>query len=771
LTPAESREILGRSVGDVDAATLIEECGGNPFYLEQLARSVDRAGATRPPANDAFRALDVPPAVAASLREEVGLLSFNGRVVLEGAAVAGDPFDPELTSAAARLAEAETIEGIDELLRADLVRTTEVPRRFRFRHPIVRRAAYAGTAPAWRMGAHERCAGALAARGASAAARAHHVERSARPGDAAALALLRAAGEEVVRLAPDSAATWFAAAIRLLPDVAPGRQRIDLLLEHAGALAAAGRFADSHEAMLTASTLASRESPMLQTRVATACASAERMLGRYEQAHRRLADALLGLPGDATSERAELLIELTLNEFYRSRYDAMRGWAAAAVEAASTMGEETLVAASVVMEAFADAMTGPTDRASASRARAAQLIDALPDAVLSERPDAAGWLAIGEVYLDRYADAEAHASRALALSRLSGRGDPLHRLYPVLPRVWYVRGKLAAAAELLDAAIETGRLLGSPPSLAGNLFNRSAVALAMGDLATARSTAEESVELTRNLDDGFVPAWAGARLAEVLHATGQSDQAIEILLERAGGPEVPLIRAGGRAPGLELLTRCCLASGRRAEAGEAAGRAASAAAKTGLPLAAAWANRAMAAVALETGDAMGAVDHALTSAAAAEAAGAPIEAALSRTLGGRALRAAGCPERAVVELMRAAEAFDACGARRYRDSAERELGALGHRPHRRTRRGTRDGGGIESLTQRELDVALLVVDRRTNREIASNLVLSEKTIETHLRNIFNKVGVDSRTDLARAIERSRDDPRQGGRPDTTLQAH
>ena len=134
--------------------------------------------------------------------------------------------------------------------------------------------------------------------------------------------------------------------------------------------------------------------------------------------------------------------------------------------------------------------------------------------------------------------------------------------------------------------------------------------------------------------------------------------------------------------------------------------------------------------------------------------GAPIEAALSRLLAGRELAATGETDRAVAELKRAADSFDACGARRYRDRAELELGKLGHRPHRRSRRPA-DGTGLEDLTERELEVALLVVDRRTNREIASILVLGEKTVETHLRNIFNKLGVDSRTEVARAVERAR----------------
>jgi DNA-binding NarL/FixJ family response regulator len=62
---------------------------------------------------------------------------------------------------------------------------------------------------------------------------------------------------------------------------------------------------------------------------------------------------------------------------------------------------------------------------------------------------------------------------------------------------------------------------------------------------------------------------------------------------------------------------------------------------------------------------------------------------------------------------------------------------------------------VDSLTTRELEIADLVTDRRTNREIAATLYLSEKTIESHLRNIFVKLGVSSRVAVARAIEAER----------------
>ena len=161
----------------------------------------------------------------------------------------------------------------------------------------------------------------------------------------------------------------------------------------------------------------------------------------------------------------------------------------------------------------------------------------------------------------------------------------------------------------------------------------------------------------------------------MLVEAGQPVRAVELLLGRAGGEELMLIPGGWRAYCLELLTRCWLSLDRSPEAKRAAALAEVTAAAVQLPLAAAWADRAVAAVALHAGDAAHAAERALASAEAAQQVGAPIEADLSRALAGRALAEAGQSDRAVEELRRAAEAFDACGALRGRQSAERELGS------------------------------------------------------------------------------------------------
>src|SRR5262249_32618889 len=157
--------------------------------------------------------------------------------------------------------------------------------------------------------------------------------------------------------APDSAARWLGAALRLLPQAAPAGDRVELLLARAWALAAAGRFTDSHEAMLAAVSIVPGQPSALCTTVTTACAGVERFRGRYEQAHVRLVSPFRALPGPASVESAELLIELTLNEFYRSSYEAMNHWAVRAVSAAKAVGDAALTASALAMPALASAMT------------------------------------------------------------------------------------------------------------------------------------------------------------------------------------------------------------------------------------------------------------------------------------------------------------------------------------------------------------------------------------------------------------------------------
>jgi predicted ATPase len=161
LDPGDALELIGPDVPPAQRDAVLRESGGNPFYLEQLVRAGGDV---------------LPTTVTEAIRGELRALDDRARRLLEGAAVAGDPFEPDLAAAAAQLGLDEGLELLDGLLAAGFVRETRVPREFGFRHPLVRRAVYESAGGGWRLAAHARVAGALEARGAAPALLAHHVQ-------------------------------------------------------------------------------------------------------------------------------------------------------------------------------------------------------------------------------------------------------------------------------------------------------------------------------------------------------------------------------------------------------------------------------------------------------------------------------------------------------------------------------------------------------------------------------------------------------------------
>ena len=239
LSRSEADMLMGEQVPARIRQEVYGQSGGNPFYVQELAR-VARRPAQRPSAEEGI--VGVPAAVSAALGQEIAGLGQSARRLAWGAAVAGDPADLELATAASGLSDEHALAGLEELVERDVLRPTGVPQRYGFRHPIVRRAVYEAAGEAWRLRAHARAASALAARPSDIAARAHHVERSARGGDEAAAALLEQAAHQASARAPAVAARWYSAALRLLPDrpAEDAEHRLQLLVALASALAATG---------------------------------------------------------------------------------------------------------------------------------------------------------------------------------------------------------------------------------------------------------------------------------------------------------------------------------------------------------------------------------------------------------------------------------------------------------------------------------------------------------------------------------------------------
>ena len=747
LTPEEAFELVGAA-----STSVFEESGGNPLYLEQLARSLTRTSGTAAVGPTVSVAgIEVPAAVAAALGEELALLSDDVRRVLQGAAVAGDPFEPDLAAAAAGVPEPAVIDALDELLHADLIRPTDVPRRFGFRHPLVRRAVYEATPGGWRLAAHERSAEALAARGAPAAARAHHVEQAGRHGDEAAIAVLHEAGDALAQSSPAGAARWFAAALRLLPASAATTERVALLTSLAGSLAATGQFEGARSALLESLELVPDDDVALRVRLTVSCAGVEQLLGRHAEACERMERTLEALDDPRSPEAVGLMISLALDSMFRPTHGGWRHWLDQALMLAVELENRPLEAAAAAVHSFLCTFESEIAEGHVYRVRAVSLVDAISDDELAARLDGLAMLVAAEAYLERFDDAVAHGDRALAIARATGQGALLPTLVPARWTALWMLGRLAEGAEVLDGAIEAARLSGNNQTLVLLIMNRALTATLQGDLEAALAHATESWELAQGLEGTIAHIWAGFALSNAHLENGDPARAAELLLGAAGGEELELIPGVWRALALEWLTQCWLALGEVDKATRTVAAARVVADGNPLRLGTAWADRALAAVALHNGDSAVAVEAGLRSAEIADEVGAGLEAALARAIAGRALAAAGERDRAAEVLERAVVAFDAHGALRHRDAAERELRKLGRRVQR-TARGTAQGDGLASLTERELQVARLVTDRKTNAEIAAELFLSSKTVETHLRHIFGKLGVSSRVQVARVVE-------------------
>jgi DNA-binding CsgD family transcriptional regulator len=95
------------------------------------------------------------------------------------------------------------------------------------------------------------------------------------------------------------------------------------------------------------------------------------------------------------------------------------------------------------------------------------------------------------------------------------------------------------------------------------------------------------------------------------------------------------------------------------------------------------------------------------------------------------------------QLRSALERFETLDAAPWADRAAAELRATGETARKR------DASTLAQLTPQELQIARLVAEGGRNREIAARLFLSPKTVEYHLRKVFQKLDIASRTDLIR----------------------
>jgi DNA-binding NarL/FixJ family response regulator len=744
LSAAAAGDLLGAGVPGPIREQLLRESGGNPFFLLQLARGAalqDRRRAGRGGVD-----APVPPGVLAALASELSSLSAPSLVLLQGAAVTGDPFEGLLAATAADIGAADALDLIDELLHAQLVHATAVAGQYAFRHPIVRATVYEYATTGWRARAHARLSDDLAQRGAPVSAQAPHVERSASKGDADALAVLVAAGQSSAERAPALAARWFAAALHLLPDMARTEaERIGLLVALATALGGAGQLEESRSVLGEVLDRLPAGDPG-RIAIVAYCAGVEHLLGRHHDANTRLAEAYRDIAGSASADAVALEIELAAGAGFENRYADMAGWAEQALAGATAIGHPAMEVAAAGQLGLAHYFLGVPSTAAIERAAAG--LDALDDAELAGRLDIGLWVGWTEAVLEHHERAIAHCQRVIDVSRATGQGGGL--LFTMTAQAWSLGrlGRLEEADEMLTAAIDAGRL-------APNLFLAVGVGLA-GIVATSRGehdralrAGQEAVRLASSADPGLIPGMSALYLALAQIEAGDAQGAYQTMLTILGpGGELATSRSGDAAA-YEVLTRAALALGRPDEAERWAERAVAATHGGGLPAEATFAGRATAAVALARGDAPRAAEIALEAARRAADTGVPIEAGRCRILAARALVQAGRRDAAIAELEHAVRELSRVGATGYEAEAEKELRRLG----RRRRRGgaSADSAGLAELTEREREIAEHVGQGHTNREIAAATYLSEKTVERHLSRMFTKLGVANRTALALLI--------------------
>jgi DNA-binding NarL/FixJ family response regulator len=274
-----------------------------------------------------------------------------------------------------------------------------------------------------------------------------------------------------------------------------------------------------------------------------------------------------------------------------------------------------------------------------------------------------------------------------------------------------------AAAEAREASERLAQP-GADSSLGEAIYHTAELHRLRGEFADAEAAYRRASRLGRRPEPGI----ALLRLAQGHHEVAAAT------LARATDEATGVF---ARARLLEPLVEVMLATGSTASARRAADELVQIAGDIGASLLMASAERAHGAVLLAEGDPRAALAALRPSSTTWHALDAPYEAARTRVLIGLACRALDDAEAATLELDAAADAF-------------RELGAGPDLARVRALLSEPTAPSAGGLTAREVEVLLLVAAGKTNRAIADELVISDRTVGRHLSNIFDKLGVSSR---------------------------
>jgi DNA-binding CsgD family transcriptional regulator len=738
LTPQGSAALLtSRVAGPVpERLALVSHVatGGNPFFLSEVADSIGEVtGMDEDRAIEHVRSLS-PPAVTRSILVRLGREPEDTRATAEALAVLGDGASSALIAVVSGRPEDVVISALSALADAGIV-AYDGPTAFT--HPIVRTTVYNDVPAVRRRALHRAAAQALIAHSAPVDAVAHHLALVDPASDPEAAAMLRLAGERA--LERDSLST----AVRML-------------------------------------TRAADEPPPEEARaeVLTLLGEAELRAGLPEPAADHLAGALAAEPTSPVRVRAAIAL------------------ASATISSEGPDPALSLLSEQASLLQGEDALRLDVERAVLGMwVRGATQVDWLDDLVagFSQLPGdtmvermALGQAALGAAY-DPTASAAAPvelARRALARGKLLEE-QTVDGIAVGMATYALVLGEdFATAEDEISAAIADARARGSILGFASAGLLGGQVALARGALAEAAGHFEAAVDAALTLEESPIAqrclAFAEAWLVESLLALGDQDGAGEIVARADAAGHFDrtefvwslygrgLLRLEQRRP--REAADDLLAVGEAARAGAYEDRrapwrqwAAIALAAAGdagraveladeqLRVASAWTDAAHGS-ALHVRALVGKPDEAepILARAAALLSGSEQRLERARTLvdWGFALRRVGQRRRAQSVLELGLDLAARCEAAPLIDRARRELIALGSRPRRLM------FSGVEGLTGTERRVAGMAAEGLTNRAIAQALFVTQKTVETHLRNAYRKLDISSRQELAGALSRS-----------------
>jgi DNA-binding CsgD family transcriptional regulator len=708
LDPAGVAELLaraGRSATAQEGEQLIALTGGIPF----LVASVIESGSP------------IPAAVTRDLALRLDGVPDEARLLARTAAVLGDGVSVAVVARAMGVRPAVALDALDALAEVDVLRRGGM---VAFCAPLVRLALYAMLGQGERSRLHRRAARALLLSGASPADAADHLMRVEGASEAWAADLLRSAAREAL----DSSVA-LAYLRRALSEDPPSHLRAALLAELAATeLSGSGPDAARHlgEAV-----------DLLPpgTERAHACEQLARVLwslGRYAEAGRAFAEGLDELGGGGGGLAARLSAGcITARRVLRDA--GSHGLPRLDLAALDSTPAEPAAAAVLALELVL---------AGGSRDRATELADhALADGRLLREQTCGGptyQVAVcALLWADELDAAEQAANVGIDDARRRDMEQALGVMLLLRACVRFRGGDLPGAqGDVLAAAGRVPAVLPVPLPPAFGLL--AEIRLAQGRLAEARESAGRALDAAA----GQVPrALALSARAHVELSAGDPRAALADLLDCGSRLREAEVRNPAVAPWRSLAAIAALRLGERERAAALIAEERELATLFNGP-------RALG-LALLADASTRAHDERIAGLRAAVAAleQSPGRLDLGHALAelGAELRRAGRRRAAREALRRALDLAVRCGAYGLERRVRQDLVATGARP----RRGRLSGAA--SLTPRERQIAELAGAGHSNRVIAEQLIVSEKTIEWHLANAYRKLEIRGRGALAGAL--------------------